>query len=843
MRKLFSLLLVMLMLLSPFAMCVNAESVAEQAINTSDLSVSKITPDLQAHLDTIDDDEYVPVYVWLNDYGEDMLYEVLSKRVGKTVTADTEEAYIKEKIDIKEKLLSKGLENLAKTNEYKLQSMSQGVMDIRNLTGNTFKAQANLSSIMTDEEIDTCIESNMTSTEIIELSERNQFLSDYRQSRKTVNTAVNNTFYNSLDLDECRNIYLDPLLCRVTMECKKSYVDNIENLSIVSQVGIYEEVEFIEEEIEVSENSRSSTLQGYHMYPQNTVDGTTYTGAGIRVGVLEPNYFDATAPHLSGKTIVSYSQTPSGAKTDHGTKVMSILAGIPLPYSTGTLNATYQGIAPDATLYFAGGASVASEFQGENSGFVSRLEWLIDSKNCQIINISMGVNDGNYTDYDNYLDQLVLTYNVVIVKSAGNNEADISRPGMSYNSITVGNVTNLVITEEDQYTVEEDSSYEEASYLTNKPDVSAFGTEVIMLDADGSQHSFSTGTSFAAPQVAGAAALMMQANPYLTIRPNTVKAILMSCADESVIAGALPNETSESNPIISTATSQILDSNAIQSTTSVLRERSGAGLLDIEASIRTAKGSMFYSVLMSNEDFVSNVYDFVPGTTIEFGLVYQKNTDDILEDNYPVNVDIQIINSSGNVVFESTDDTNNAEIFKCTFDGSYPEQYRFKAKLNENSIDAGDFWLSMFVLCGCKEKNIVKEETGLGAHILSCDIEDGGCGFRTFENHFTIDLIDKQLPNGATVSCMISYLPNKETVLVDVECFRVYFWLYNPTQLEMEIVDETPDDFSKQYISGGETWKITYAILITENGTTTRSSLPEITVNLNYQTRTITAYW
>ena len=245
MKKMFSILLVTLMLLSPFAMCVNAESVTEQAVQVKDTNTTKITSDLQAHLDTVDDDEYVPVYVWLNDYGEDMLYEVLSQRLGKTVTVDTEESYIQDKIEVKEKLLSKGLENLAKTNEYKLQSMSQGKIDIRNLTGNTFKAQANLSSIMTDEEIDTCIESNMTSSEIIELSERNQFLSDYRQSRKTVNTAVNNTFYNSLDLDKCRNIYLDPALTCISMECKKSYIEKLENMTLVDEIGLEREVVYI----------------------------------------------------------------------------------------------------------------------------------------------------------------------------------------------------------------------------------------------------------------------------------------------------------------------------------------------------------------------------------------------------------------------------------------------------------------------------------------------------------------------------------------------------------------------------------------------------------------------
>ena len=421
MKKMFSILLVTLMLLSPFAMCVNAESVTEQAVQVKDTNEQKITSDLQAHLDTVDDDEYVPVYVWLNDYGEDMLYEVLSQRLGKTVTADTEEAYIQDKIEVKEKLLSKGLENLAKTNEYKLQSMSQGVMDIRNLTGNTFKAQANLSGIMTDEEIDTCIESNMTSSEIIELSERNQFLSDYRQSRKTVNTAVNTTFYNSLDLDKCRNIYLDPLLCRVTMECKKSYVDDMERFPVVFTIE-YRNPNIIRETVSFSTHDDYNVdNRGYYMTPHDTLG---YNGAGIRIGVLESRYalkendsneeslfdgyyIDLSNPHLANRGIIT--NIPVGDVCKHASSVLSVLAGSPV-----TVNGvTYQGVATGAAIYYTNDYGDQTHLAYENA-----FEWFIDN-NVSVVNISWGVfyaiedqNTGaiNYLWGHNYIDKLTDMY-------------------------------------------------------------------------------------------------------------------------------------------------------------------------------------------------------------------------------------------------------------------------------------------------------------------------------------------------------------------------------------------------------------------------------------------------
>lgn len=836
MKKLFSLLLVTLMLLSPFAMCINAESVAEQAIDTSDSSVSKITPDLQAHLDTIDDDEYVPVYVWLNDYGEDMLYEVLSKRVGKTVTADTEEAYIQDKIEVKEKLLSKGLENLAKTNEYKLQSMSQGVMDIRNLTGNTFKAQANLSSIMTDEEIDTCIESNMTSTEIIELSERNQFLSDYRQARKTVNTAVNTTFYNSLDLDECRNVYLDPLLCRVTMECKKSYVDDIEALSIVSQVGIYEEVEFVEE-AESAANDPADITQGQPLIAQNTIDGTTYTGAGIKVGVLELADIDTGAPHLSGRGITSYYVNPNDTTTDHATAVVSILAGKPIMYS----GVTYQGVAPGATIFFAGGADVwytipengtedeILDAKNKNT-ILERLEWLILENDCNIVNISMNYRetvDGCYSDQDKHIDEITKQYRVVIVKSAGNEgekTGHITNPGMSYNAIVVGNVNGLSYTN-GQYTMNDTSSYKEDDDLTNKPDISAFGTQIIMLN-DGfipsscfttlyspTENDYITGTSFATPMVAGTAALMMQANPYLIGRPSTVKAILLNSADENIISIEVSNGVN--NGII-TEEPIIYNASKIQSATGVLREKSGAGLLNIEAAIRMSNSNLYYDFTMgqastsvmpdTDTTMTTETYYFNAGTTIEFGLVYEKSTDEILADFNFNDLDVRIFDSNDNFVFASSDYINNVEMFKCTFAASGEYKFDIFCYNAEAPINA-----TFILSCSCKEKMLTHSNYQLTQHTISCDAIDG-CGFNCYEKHRSIS-VSKNFGYGTSATFKIYYLfekGNRQTPMFDY--FEISVEDGVSTQGRLWIIN--PAGMTTSTYPTGETRTYTYSATI-----------------------------
>ena len=845
MKKLFSLLLVTLMLLSPFAMCVNAESVTEQAVQVKDTNTTKITSDLQAHLDTVDDDEYVPVYVWLNDYGEDMLYEVLSQRLGKTVTADTEESYIQDKIEVKEKLLSKGLENLAKTNEYKLQSMSQGKIDIRNLTGNTFKAQANLSGIMTDEEIDTCIESNMTSSEIIELSERNQFLSDYRQSRKTVNTAVNTTFYNSLDLDKCRNIYLDPLLCRVTMECKKSYVDDIEGLSIVNQMGIYEDRQL---NFDVVEDSVA--LHDFYINKHMLVEPgvSLNAGAGIRIGVIEltnsdgliVRYYDTLNPHLLGKTInfrPSISDNINFPISTHATSVLSILCGNPLVSQDS--GETYQGIAPYATVSLAN-ISGYSEFS-------SAMDWLLDMENVSVINYSGGLdNNGEYSDYDKTLDEYISLYRVTFVKSAGNNTIRVTAPGMAYNAITVGNFsqskTNLGVYKR----VVGVSCYDEMDYLTNKPDVVANGTNVHMLGENNIVENLGMGTSFAAPQVAGTVALMMQANPDLIGKPEVVKNLLLLSADEEAI---YYSETE--NELVSTAPT--FTATKISDVSTILREESGAGLLNIAAAIRLAKAELYYDLIFvpNHTQFDSNRYYFTANSVIEFGIVFEKATNEDLSSAYSYNYDIQILNSNNVVVFNSTNTINNVEQFSCKIKSAGYYKFRItyltedtdeedeEDQTEDNIVEnrTEDTRLSFALACGCVDKNItaVCEDT---YHQFVCT--SNGC-ITIKEPHSTMDLYPNSLSDGSNLLLTIYYLFDRGNVESAFECYKPIAWIGSgPNMVQYNTMEY---DWEITYTTNGEIRKAVYAAIVEENGVQSLVVLPEITIEIDYISRTVNAYW
>ena len=134
-----------------------------------------------------------------------------------------------------------------------------------------------------------------------------------------------------------------------------------------------------------------------------------------------------------------------------------------------------------------------------------------------------GIN-GDGTDPMSQAVDLAVSQGVVVAIAAGNDGpgmATLSQPGVARDAITVGAT-------DDSDTMAGFSSRGPTLDLRLKPDVTAPGVSILSADAGGSGYASLQGTSMATPHVAGAAALLLQANP--TWDPRTVKAALMGTA-------------------------------------------------------------------------------------------------------------------------------------------------------------------------------------------------------------------------------------------------------------------------------------------------------------------------
>ena len=278
-----------------------------------------------------------------------------------------------------------------------------------------------------------------------------------------------------------------------------------------------------------------------------------YKGQGIGIAVIDSG---AQHPDLDANVVVEQPfnvHNKINDYTGHGTHVAGILVG-PGAGSKGE----YAGVAPGASLI----ALNVGEYDGMSyeSDIVAAMQWVYDNKdayNIRVVNIS--INSTVASSYhESPLDAAaeILWFNgIVVVASAGN--TDTSSP---VNTITAAPANDPFIitvgaTDENDTAMWQDdtiSAYSASGSTldgTLKPDIYAPGVDIISALANmsyweyqypervittrvvGKEYEYfrASGTSMAAPMVAGAAALILQHEPGLT--PDQVKYRLMNASE------------------------------------------------------------------------------------------------------------------------------------------------------------------------------------------------------------------------------------------------------------------------------------------------------------------------
>ncbi|MEU8948401.1 S8 family serine peptidase [Streptomyces sp. NPDC048489] len=249
------------------------------------------------------------------------------------------------------------------------------------------------------------------------------------------------------------------------------------------------------------------------------------TGAGVRVAVLDSGA-DTTHPDLADRIVRTRSFVAGEDVVDHnghGTHTASTVAG------TGAASdGKERGVAPRADLLV--GKVLGDNGSGPISGIIAGMEWAARTEHAKVINMSLGTpawhtQDDPLSQAVNQLSADTGALFVIAAGNSGNSPYSVSAPGTADAALTVGAVD----------TSDHLADFSSAGPRMNddalKPDLTAPGVDVLaarsqqMSSGEGYYRSDS-GTSMAAPHVAGAAVLLAQKHPTWT--GQRIKDALMS---------------------------------------------------------------------------------------------------------------------------------------------------------------------------------------------------------------------------------------------------------------------------------------------------------------------------
>lgn len=378
------------------------------------------------------------------------------------------------------------------------------------------------------------------------------------------------------------------------------------------------------------------------------------SGSGVKIGQIELSIPDVDDELLGDANIITNRRNDDFSvahrNKTHAARVAKILVGT-------DNNGGNDGLAPDAALY-------SVTYEGE-SDFYGGIEWLVDS-GVNVINMSAGVDrDGTYDIRSIWAEHIAAQHDIHFVKAAGNNYVDITSPGLAYNVITVGAVDNNGSDAVSGFTIWSGSNYREASSVSEKPN----------LVAPAMNFWNDSGTSYAAPQVAGTIAQLCSYNSALKVKQTAIGAILAASSAEKV--EAVGNGAKGDSFI----TSVRINSNP------QISDKEGAGILDS----RWARGIVYYgnywSYTINKGSFPYNKYVQINASENSvtriaiFWLKRNSITNHATGSEMQIamtDLNLYVYDPNGNIVGYSSTDYGNFEIvqFTPTMSGSYKIQIR-----------------------------------------------------------------------------------------------------------------------------------------------------------------------
>jgi serine protease AprX len=270
-------------------------------------------------------------------------------------------------------------------------------------------------------------------------------------------------------------------------------------------------------------------------------------GQGVSVAILDSGIApvdDLVSP--TSRIVASVDLVNPNAPGDpggHGTHVAGIVAGNGTDSAQGRL-----GVAPGANVVNV--RVIGSDGTANLSSVIGGIQWVIQNRkayNIRVMNLSLGAPaTGSYRN-DPLAAAVEMAWNsgIVVVAAAGNGgptPGSIVTPGVDPYIVTVGAIDDNGTLDTSDDVLGSFSSLGPTPDGFHKPDLVAPGRKIVSLRSPGSfldqllpdritdnNYFRLTGTSMSSPVVAGAAALMLQKNPWL--KPNQVKGVLLQNTD------------------------------------------------------------------------------------------------------------------------------------------------------------------------------------------------------------------------------------------------------------------------------------------------------------------------
>lgn len=234
-------------------------------------------------------------------------------------------------------------------------------------------------------------------------------------------------------------------------------------------------------------------------------DASRATGRAVRVAVLDTG-LDLEHPDFDGRPVTALSFVAGASARDghgHGTHCTGTACGPAAPVA-----GRRYGVASEAEIF--AGRVLDDSGSGTDASILAGIEWAI-ANGCAVISMSLGADVPTVSTAYETVGRRALAAGVLIVAAAGNNAARAAG-NRGFVGIPANSPSIMAVAAVDRDLKIADLSAAGSPVEGGEIDIAAPGVDVYSSWPMPGAHNTLSGTSMAAPHVAGAAALWSQAD-------------------------------------------------------------------------------------------------------------------------------------------------------------------------------------------------------------------------------------------------------------------------------------------------------------------------------------------